>query len=53
MEGTVDWLGEIAQRQPDLIPVMDITSGRRHTFGSFDRCKLFLACFKALFALSR
>jgi len=41
MKGTedsplTDWLGEVAQRQPDLIAVMDSASGRRHTFGSFD-----------------
>jgi hypothetical protein len=36
MEGTVDWLGEVAQRQPDLIAVVDTVSGRQHTFGSFD-----------------
>ncbi len=32
----IDWLGEVARRQPDLIAVMDTASGRRHTFGSFD-----------------
>jgi hypothetical protein len=32
----MDWLGEVAQRYPDLIAVMDIASGRRHSFGSFD-----------------
>ena len=32
----IDWLGEVAQRQPDLMAVMDATSRRRHTFGSFD-----------------
>jgi acyl-CoA synthetase (AMP-forming)/AMP-acid ligase II len=31
-----DWLGEVAQRQPDLIAVIDVTGKRRHTFGSFD-----------------
>jgi hypothetical protein len=31
-----DWLGEVAQRQPDLIAVTDTASKRRHTFGSFD-----------------
>jgi acyl-CoA synthetase (AMP-forming)/AMP-acid ligase II len=31
-----DWLGEVAQRQPDLIAVVDTVSRRRHTFGSFD-----------------
>jgi acyl-CoA synthetase (AMP-forming)/AMP-acid ligase II len=32
----IDWLGEVAQRQPDLMAVMDAASRRRHTFGSFD-----------------
>ncbi len=32
----MDWLGEVAQRYPDLIAVIDTASGRRHTFGSFD-----------------
>ena len=32
----IDWLGEIAQRQPDLLAVVDTAGGRRHTFGSFD-----------------
>ena len=31
-----DWLSEVAQRHPKLIAVMDVTGGRRHTFGSFD-----------------
>ncbi len=31
-----DWLGEVAQRQPDLIAVIDTISRRQHTFGSFD-----------------
>ena len=32
----MDWLSEVARRQPDLIAVLDTASGRRHTFGSFD-----------------
>ncbi len=31
-----DWLSEVAQRQPDLIAVVDTAGQRRHTFGSFD-----------------
>ncbi len=31
-----DWLSEVAQRQPELIAVVDTAAKRRHTFGSFD-----------------
>ncbi len=31
-----DWLGEVAQRHPDQMAVVDAASRRRHTFGSFD-----------------
>jgi hypothetical protein len=36
MAPLTDWLGAVAQRQPDLMAVMDATGRRRHTFGSFD-----------------
>lgn len=32
-----DWLGDFAQRHPQRIAVIDASSGRRHTFGSFDQ----------------
>jgi acyl-CoA synthetase (AMP-forming)/AMP-acid ligase II len=31
-----DWLSDCAQRYPDRIAVMDVASGRRHTFRTFD-----------------